>query len=459
MAAKPRKPADAPPAPAPVGDGSAAADKRLVAVLDGISDVYYAVDRDWRFMLFNRAAEAFFGAKREQLLGRNLWELFPQGAGSEFARLLQRAMDERKSGRMTAPSALRPGRTVELRVAPLGDHGVGVAIDDVTERTEAERALLSSRERLDLAVGAHAIGIFDWHVPSGAAIWSPEMEDIFGVPRGTFEGHTDYFRRRVVPEDMARIQAETEAARAAGKDLMKYEFRIIREGGEVRWIEGAARFIFAEDGSLQRIVGTNVDIHERKTAEEHQRLLLNELNHRVKNTLAIVQAIAWQSLRGGMVPASVREAFEGRLAALSSAHDVLTQHNWEAADIARIISVSIAPHDAGDGRVTVQGPPLDLEPKSAVALSLAMHELATNAVKYGALSNSEGRVEVAWTLDDGRLRLTWRERGGPPVAYPARRGFGARLLEHGLADELRGVVRLDFRPEGLVCEVDAQLGG
>ncbi|HET6972074.1 MAG TPA: HWE histidine kinase domain-containing protein [Phenylobacterium sp.] len=446
-------------APEPAATPEPSVDDRLAAVLDGISDVYYAVDRHWRFTLFNRAAESFFGAKRDQLLGRDIWEVFPQGRGTEFGRLLEQAMNLRKTGRMTAPSALRPGRTVELRVAPLGADGVGVAIDDVTERTEAERALLRSRERLDLAVGAHAIGIFDWDVPSGAAVWSPEMEDIFGLPRGTFEGHTDHFRRRVVPEDLARIQAETEAALAAGRDLTHYEFRIVRDDGVVRWIEGAARFVFAPDGSLQRIVGTNIDIHERKLAEEHQQLLLNELNHRVKNTLAIVQAIAWQSLRTGMASAGMREAFEGRLAALSAAHDVLTQQNWEAAEIGRIITMSMAPHHAADGRVSIEGPRLDLPPKSAVALSLAVHELATNAVKYGALSQPEGRIDVRWSVDDRRLRLTWRESGGPRVSYPARRGFGARLLEQGLAEELRGSVRLEFHPEGLVCEVDARLEG
>jgi PAS domain S-box-containing protein len=448
MAAKRSKPEDSP---------ERSVNDQLTAVLDGISDVYYAVDGAWRFILFNRAAETFFGAKREQMLGRDLWAVFPQGRGTEFGRLLEQAMTERKAGRMTAPSALRPGRTVELRIAPLGDDGVGVAIDDVTERTEAERALLRSRERLDLAVGAHAIGIFDWDVPSGAAVWSPEMEDIFGLPRGTFEGHTDHFRRRVAPEDIARIQAESEAALAQGRDLTRYEFRVIRPDGSMRWIEGAARFIYAKDGSLQRVVGTNIDIHERKVAEEHQRLMLLELNHRVKNTLAIVQAIAWQSLRADLAPAVVREAFEGRLAALSAAHDVLTQQNWEAAEIGRIITTSLAPHHAGDGRVTAQGPPLALAPKSAVALSLAIHELGTNAGKYGALSQPGGRVDVRWTTDEGRLRLTWRESGGPPVREPERRGFGARLLEHGLADELRGVVRLEFRPEGLVCEVDARL--
>jgi PAS domain S-box-containing protein len=430
------------------------ADARLAAVLESISDVYYAIDRDWRMVLFNRAAEEFFGMTRAQILGRSFWELFPRRE-TEFGQLLLRAMEEGKPGRLTAPSALREGRWVEVRIAPLAEIGVGVSIDDITERHKAERAVRRSEQRLDLAVGAHKIGIFDWHVPSGRATWNGEMEDIFGIARGSFEGHTEHFRRRVLPEDLARIEADTAAAIASGREVVTYEFRIRRADGEVRWIEGAARYVFDADGQPWRMVGTNIDITDRKLGEQHQRLLINELNHRVKNTLAIVQAIAWQSFRSAGVAPPARDAFEGRLAALAAAHDVLTQQNWEAAGIGRILEVATAPHHTG--RLTLAGPAVDLEPKTAVAVGLAAHELATNAVKHGALSMPEGRVDVCWTADDGVLRLTWRESGGPPVTAPVQRGFGSRLLEQGLAEELAGSVTLDFRPEGLVCAVVAKL--
>jgi len=433
-------------------------DVRLAAVLDSISDVYYALDRDWRIVLFNRRAEEFFGQSRQDMLGRVFWDLFPQGRGTPFGDLLERAMRDRTSERLTLPSALRAGRTVDIRIAPLADDGIGVSIDDVSERTEAERAMKRSQQRLDLAVSANKIGIFDWHIPSGWAMWSGEMEDIFGIPRGSFEGHTDHFRRRVLPEDLVRIEVETAAALETGLDTVTYEFRIVRPDGAIRWIEGAARFLFGQDGTARRMVGTNVDITERKIAEEHQRLLINELNHRVKNTLAIVQAIAWQSFRTGGAPPAMRDAFEGRLAALAAAHDVLTRQSWEAGSIAHIVAEATAPHHAGDGRLTAEGPPVDLEPKAAVALGLAMHELATNAVKYGALSTPAGRVAVRWTAEGGLLRLTWRETDGPPVSGPIQRGFGARLLEQGLAGELGGAVTLDFRLEGLVCMVEAALG-
>jgi PAS domain S-box-containing protein len=433
------------------------ADARLAAVLESISDVYYAVDRDWRMVLFNRSAEEFFGMPRAEILGRSFWDLFPN-RDSEFGRLLQAAMQERKAGRMTAPSALREGRTVEVRVSPLAEEGIGVSIDDITERADAERAMRRSQQRLDLAVEAHAIGVFDWHIPSGKIVWNREEEMLFGLEPGAFAGTIEGWRSQLLADDLDRMEVEMGAAMAARRETMAFDFRIRRPDGAVRWVEGAARFLYAPDGTPTRMVGTNMDVTERKVAEEHQRLLINELNHRVKNTLAIVQGIAWQSFRPTGMARSAVEAFEGRLSALAAAHDVLTRQSWESASIASIVAEAVAPHHAADGRLTAQGPAVDLEPKTAVALGLAMHELATNAVKYGALSGSAGQVEVRWTTEDGLLRLTWRETGGPAVTQPIRRGFGARLLEQGLAEELRGSVRLEFRPEGVLCAVEASLG-
>ncbi|WP_112662637.1 sensor histidine kinase [Microvirga flavescens] len=204
------------------------------------------------------------------------------------------------------------------------------------------------------------------------------------------------------------------------------------------------------------------DITERKLAEEHRELLLNELNHRVKNTLATVQSISSQTLRNADITGEARQSLEARLFALSRAHDVLTQQKWEGASLGEIISKAAEPfRAAGESRLRSEGPDVRVVPRVALALSMALQELATNAVKYGALSNHEGIVDIRWSLDmlDGeqRLRLRWEESDGPPVSPPQRRGFGTRLIERSLAHDLQGQVTIDFAPTGVVCTVDAPL--
>jgi two-component sensor histidine kinase len=204
------------------------------------------------------------------------------------------------------------------------------------------------------------------------------------------------------------------------------------------------------------------EIAQRTLAEQHQRLLINELNHRVKNTLATVQSIAHQTARSVREPTEAYEAFTERLMALSRAHDVLTSRRWEGAKLEEVVGSAIQPFGGASGRFSVNGVSVWLEPSQALALAMALHELATNASKYGALTSGKGRVEIAWSLGGagGRtLTLTWRESGGPPVKAPGRKGFGSRLLERGLPADLGGKVALDYRREGLVCTITARLSG
>jgi two-component sensor histidine kinase len=231
---------------------------------------------------------------------------------------------------------------------------------------------------------------------------------------------------------------------------------------EVHVLDFVCAPIVGDDGSVIGIFWQGVDITARKEAETHLRLMVNELNHRVKNSLATVQAIAAQTLQGDTVPAAVRDALTERLIALSRAHDVLTDEKWTGASLREIALQAAAPHQASSHgvRFTLEGPAVSLPPRSAIAVALALHELATNAAKYGALSVLEGRVHIAWTaepLRDGGLglRMTWRESDGPAVTPPTSRGFGTRLIERGLAAELRGKVRIDYPPTGVVCTVDA----
>jgi two-component sensor histidine kinase len=214
------------------------------------------------------------------------------------------------------------------------------------------------------------------------------------------------------------------------------------------------------------------DVTERRRGEQQLRLTVGELNHRVKNTLATVQSLAQQTLRPeaggtGAIPTNARKAFEGRLLALARSHDVLTREAWTGAELGELVSLALAPHVASGGtpRHIAHGPPLRVPPHFAVPLGVALHELATNAARHGALKLPSGRVEVSWRVempqaegDTPKLKLRWAESGGPPLTgQPALRGFGSRFLERGLARELGGAVRLGFRPTGVVCEIEAPL--
>ena len=213
------------------------------------------------------------------------------------------------------------------------------------------------------------------------------------------------------------------------------------------------------DREVVGLVAVSVEITERKQVEDRLRQMVNELNHRVKNTLATVQSIASHTLRGADLV--FRRTLEARLLALASAHDVLTRERWDGANLADVIAAALMPYgSAGDGRFRVCGPKLRLQPRAAVALAMALHELATNALKYGALSVASGQVEIRWKVTHAtpaRLHIVWSEQHGPAVDRPGPPGFGTSLIERSLAQDLGGTARITFPVEGIICVVDAPL--
>ncbi|MDH7972185.1 HWE histidine kinase domain-containing protein [Sphingomonas sp. AR_OL41] len=204
-----------------------------------------------------------------------------------------------------------------------------------------------------------------------------------------------------------------------------------------------------------------VDQTDQRERQAQSDMLIDELNHRVKNTLSTVQSITRQALRASDDPTVIREAIESRIFALSRSHDLLTRHKWEGAGLHDLIDAALKPFGVADGRVEhfeVAGANIRLSPKTTLALGIAFHELATNAVKYGAFSNDVGTIGIAWDTEmrpDGeQLILTWREKDGPEVVPPTHKGFGSQVIERGLAHELHGKVCLEYLPEGLVCTID-----
>ena len=288
------------------------------------------------------------------------------------------------------------------------------------------------------------------------------FDHLFGIP--ATELADSGWRRIVHPEDVEAFSAAFSEAFAA-RAPFRTEVRVIDQNRAVRWLrcEGVPRLDDA--GRFLGYTGCNVDITDAKFAEEHLLLLIHELNHRVKNTLATVQSIASQSLRGleGEAADAARAAFEARLLALARVHDVLTRESWEGAELNAVVADAIRPLDVGEGapsRFSVEGPSLRLPPRVALSIAMALHELGTNAVKYGALSCEGGRVAITWTVRreaEVQLNLRWTESGGPPVRKPTRTGFGSRLIERGLARELAGEVQLLYEPTGVVCTIDAPI--
>src|SRR6185312_14311508 len=231
------------------------------------------------------------------------------------------------------------------------------------------------------------------------------------------------------PDDMNLMWSRVaKALDPEGDGRYDVEYRVRQLDGSWRWLSAWGLVEFEGQGAGRKpvaIAGASRDLSERKHGEELQRLLSNELKHRVKNSLATVQSIVNQTLRGAVDIESARLAVSARIVSLAGAHDLLTERNWLGADIADLIARAVSPFPTN--QITLDGPSLDVLPNQALALPPALHELATNAAKYGALSRPEGRVELRWKADNGALDLTWRETRGPPVIPPTHRGFGSRL--------------------------------
>ena len=320
---------------------------------------------------------------------------------------------------------------------------------------ETELQTARAESKLRLAMETARMGEVVFNLRADSIIHTPGLAQLYGYPAEHQMALAD-MRLACHPEDRAKVELVRMQALADDTEYMEIEHRVIWPDGTVHWLAG--RFHIERDhwGAAVEATAVYMDITERKWVEERQRLLLDELNHRVKNTLSTVQSIAMQTRRGAASPEQFSQLFEGRIAALAGAHDLLTEASWEGASLADVIGRTLAPYapSAQDGapRIIFGGPSVRLSPNAAVTLNMAFHELATNAAKYGALSTAEGRLEVCWTVDrtvdPPAVELFWNEHGGPPVAPPARRGFGTRLVEQGLTRELDGEVELRYEPEG-----------
>lgn len=352
-------------------------------------------------------------------------------------------------------------RLVDLAVTIARQLGFSLERADMDDRRQVtEEALRQSEERLRAVFDSPAIGVAILK-PDGSFI---EVNDAFSELCGydAVELRSLNSLDLTHPDDRAAMSALLAGLLDGSRSDFVIEKRYVRKDGSVLWVQNSVSLTHDETGRPLHLVKLIQNISERKVSEKRQRLLIDEINHRVKNTLATVQSFASQSLRNATSLAEGRAAFEARLIALSKSHDVLTRQHWEGADLVDVVNGAIAPYRgrSEQARFRIEGEEnLQLRPKAVLALSLAFHELATNAVKYGALSNDGGSVSIDWRVDlqSRRFELRWRESGGPAVQPPARRGFGSRLVERGLAQDISGEVSLSFSGSGVICSIDAPL--
>jgi PAS domain S-box-containing protein len=332
-------------------------------------------------------------------------------------------------------------------------------MDDVAER---QKALQASEERARLALDAGHMGTWWYDHLKGTGGWSSQAALLLGLPPDRVTVTIPEWRELVHPEDVERVFTKLRDA-VVGDGEYEDEYRVRHSGGEIRWINSKGRVFFNSARKPVYFVGIFQDVTARKEAEEQQRFLLDELNHRVKNTLATVQSIASQTLRSASSPASFKEAFEGRLLALSKTHDLLTRNSWREANLLDLVQQELAPYRKNhDERVFINGPAVDLPARHAINFGLVLHELVTNAAKYGALSSPSGQLELSWTVVDSagrspQLRLHWSESGGPPVEKPKRQGFGSRLIRRSIEGELAGYIVINFAPAGVSYDLSVPL--
>ncbi len=347
---------------------------------------------------------------------------------------------------------IRPYRTVAEVI-----DGVVITFVDITDRKRLDNALKESERRLAAIVNQATAGVAETNLEGRFTLVNPQFCNIAG--RSEKELYALRMQDITYPQDLPQDKIMFERLIAEGTPF-ELEKRFVRPDGSSIWVHHSVSPIVAE-GHVDRALAIVLDITELKRAEAHRELLLHELNHRVKNTLATVQSIASQTALGATTVDGYRAAFMARLTALSGTHTLLQTADWHGALLRDVVLTELAPYQTEKPRWTVEGTDLLLEPNMALAFGMAVHELTTNAAKYGALSNGTGRVDISWTAPaqgNGRaLKFIWRESGGPPIAANRRKGFGTRLITEGLPLQLDGTIDLDFKPTGVQCCIDVML--
>ena len=323
----------------------------------------------------------------------------------------------------------------------------------VAERTAELEAsnvrLVQSEQGRSLALAAGQMGSWEWDIAANRGWWDEGQYRISGVEPKNFQITTDNIRNLLHPDDWEPLR-QVVLRMAKGERTQQVEFRVRRPNGELRWCTGTAAASVDAAGNVARISGVTIDVTERKEAEERQVLLAREVDHRARNALAIIQSII-RLTRAKTVDDYVATV-EGRIKALALAHTLLSDSRWHGADLGTLVTEEFAPYRSGN-KIELKGPNVSLSPATAQGIALALHELATNAAKHGALSSLKGRVSLTWQLQSDILTLHWVESGGPPIKTPSARSFGLKVIKASIEQQLGGKATFEWNPKGLRCEL------
>lgn len=425
----------------------------------------------------NDAFAKLTGYSREETLGRNCRFLQGPGTNSEDIDRIRTAIAERQPIEIELLNYKKDGGVFWNRVliSPvfdrgeltyffasqldvtrerLGDPAVDSNGDDELRRRIAD--LTASEERLQFTLRAGGFGTWSLDVPKRRLTASAICKRNYG--RGPADDFTyEDLMAAIHPDDFDRWRETLLAAWAAEGDF-NVSYRVNLPDGTMRWVEIRGQTRFDEAHQPVSMSGVSIDITERKEAESYRALVTQEMSHRIKNTLATVQSIVSQSLRSDAPRQELVAVVNRRLEALSGAHDLVTATDWDVAGLRATIERAVKPFAEG-GRITTAGPEMEIAHGVSSALTLSLHELATNALKYGALSNDAGSIDIHWSAEDGVFTLEWLEQGGPTVAPPERKGFGSRMIEQVLGATVKGVAEVDYRPEGLAFKLRAPVEG
>jgi PAS domain S-box-containing protein len=410
---------------------------------------------DYRYSAVNKAMQAMFSI--DDLSGRTIREAFPDAAESWFIDC-DRVLATGEPARFERESVPRD-MVVEIFLTRLSQQPPRLiaVMQDITKRRRAEQALRRSEERMRALVNASSDVVFrmspDWQ----------EMRRLDG--RGFLaEGEAPaerWMEDYIFPEDRQQVRmAIAHAIRE--RRVLELEHRVRRRDGTAGWSFTRAIPIVDADGAIIEWFGMAADVTERASARERQKLLNHELGHRLKNVLSLVQSIANQTFRQTGNLAEAAEIYNARLVSLGRATDILTETAWADASLHSLVQAGLVSVGDFSDRIRISGPDLDLAPQQALMLTLTLHELATNSLKYGALSNETGVVWLSWgvSLDgrEGRFALQWKESGGPGIGAPAREGFGSRMIGRLLPASFQGRAEMRYEVEGFEFRLEAPVG-